>query len=85
MVYTTERKVVKVALTKPGQRDMANETESQRTASAIDIPGISVSKIIQEFHDNGLNFTVEEYFIEKKQSFKDRKKLEENYAKVFDF
>lgn len=85
MVYTTERKVVKVALTKPGQRDMANETESQRTASAIAIPGISVSKIIQEFHDNGLDFTVEEYFIGKKQSFKDKKILEKNYAKVFDF
>lgn len=85
MVYTTERKVVKVALTKPGQRDMANETESQRTASAIAIPGISVSKIIKEFHDNGLDFTVEEYFIGKKQSFKDKKILEKNYAKVFDF
>ena len=85
MVYTTEKKVIKVALCNAGKRDMGNEVESQRLATSIAMPGICVSEIIKEFHENDLDFTLEEYFVGKKQSFKDRKILEANYDKVFKF
>ncbi|MGB3342515.1 MAG: phosphotransferase [Aequorivita sp.] len=85
MVYNKEKRVIKVALTQRGKRDMANEVESQNLASSIACENVYIPSIIQEFHKDDIDFTVEEYFEGKRQSFKNRGLLEANYYKVFQF
>lgn len=85
LVYAHEKKVIKVALTNRGRRDMNNELESQRLASSILSEDIFIPSIIQEFHQDDIDFTVEDYFEGKRQSFNDKKLLETNYYKVFQF
>lgn len=64
---------------------MANEVESQNLASSIVCGNVYIPSIIQEFHKGDIDFTVEEYFEGKRQSFKNRSQLEANYHKVFQF
>ncbi|MDT0295766.1 phosphotransferase [Mesonia ostreae] len=85
LIYTSvkEQKVVKVALTKAGKLQMKSEIASQRLASAITSKDIFIPKILSEYHDEDIDYSIEEYFAGKKHSFKDKKKLKVNYHKVF--
>lgn len=85
MVYTKKKRVLKIALTKQGKKDMDNEIISQRLASNILSEHIFIPTIIQELRNEDINFTVEEYFEGKRQSFKNKSVLEANYHKVFQF
>src|SRR5690554_842621 len=85
MVYTEAKRVLKIAVTKQGKKDMDNEVISQRMASNIPSEYIFIPSIIQELRNEDINFTVEEYFEGKRQSFKNKSVLEANYHKVFQF
>lgn len=85
MIYTEEKKVIKAALTNWGKRNMNNEIKSQRLASSIISKDIFIPSIIQEFRQDGFDFTVEDYFEGKPQAFKNRSLMEDNYRKVFQF
>jgi len=85
MVYNKEKKVVKFALTQRGKKDLRNEVISQRLASTIPSKQVFIPKIIKEFRNEDVEFTVEEYFEGKRQTFKNKSVLEANYHKVFQF
>lgn len=85
LIYTSlkEQKVVKVALTKAGKIQMKFEITSQRLASSIESKDIFIPKILSEDHEDEIDYSIEEYFAGRKHSFKNKKKLEANYQKVF--
>src|SRR5690554_3040429 len=85
MVYTEAKRVLKIAVTKQGKKDMDNEVISQRMASNIPSEYIFIPSIIQELRNEDIDFTVEEYFEGKRQTFKNKSVLEANYHKVFQF
>src|SRR5690606_18553513 len=87
MIYSVvdKKKVIKLATTNRGKRDMRNEVVSQNLAGSIDFKDVFIPAILQEYHKDNLDFTVEDYFEGEKQSFKNRRVLEANYHKVFQF
>lgn len=85
MVYTRTKKVVKVAITDRGKRDMLDELESQRLANAIESEGVFIPAILNEHHDKNINFSVEDYFEGRRLSFKEKNSLKIYYNKVFRF
>lgn len=87
MIYASldEKKVVKVALSNWGKVTMKSEIASQRLASSIKSKDVFIPSVIAEFHDGSMDFTIEEYFAGKRLTFKDKKALEANFHKVFQF
>lgn len=87
MVYTSlnPRKVIKLALTKWGKVLMESEIESQRLASALKSKDVFIPAILKYCDKESIDFSVEEYFEGKRQSFEDKVFLETNYQKVFQF
>lgn len=87
MVYTSpeQNKVIKVALTKWGKTLMKSEIESQKLAGVIGLKGVFIPAILMEFHNEQLSCSVQEFFKGKRQSFKNKVILQENYHQVFQF
>ncbi|MEO8773216.1 MAG: RIO1 family regulatory kinase/ATPase [Gelidibacter sp.] len=87
MVYTSlsDKKVIKVALTKWGKLIMKSEVESQQLASSIKSKHVFITSIHNKVYDEHIHFSVEDYFVGKIQSQKDIAVLENNYYKAFQF
>lgn len=87
MVYTSlkVRRVLKMAVTDRGKSLLKSEIDNQKLASSIESKEVFVPSVIKEFPFEGCDVKVEEYFQGKKQSFRNKKILEANYYKVFQF
>lgn len=87
MIYSTlkRKRVIKAALTKNGETSIKSQIEGQRIANAIESEEVYIPKIIKESVSVDHVFLVEEFFVGKKQSFNDDKRLSANYKKAYKF
>lgn len=79
-------KVVKIAKNKSAQRVLRKEAEKLEYISRFQNEEIFIPKLLDsDFTENSLNYTVEEFFPGKRQTFKNRRRLRHSYENVFKF